>query len=163
SRYISLPTWSRMTINLPYSGLGFAVGPLVVVPRDARAHELEGYRRAVEDSLNAAMVLAYKRAGADPTRATPAALLPGANEPGVRLILYRKATRLARPLTPLLLRARERRGKEEPARRPERLGVASLPRPEGRLAWFHAASVGETNAILPLIEALGKRRPALSF
>ena len=26
SRYISLNTWSRMTINLPYSGLGFAVG-----------------------------------------------------------------------------------------------------------------------------------------
>ena len=29
--------------------------------------------------------------------------------------------------------------------------------------WLHAASIGETNAILPLIEALGAELPALSF
>jgi 3-deoxy-D-manno-octulosonic-acid transferase len=163
SHYLALPTWSRMTINLPYSGLGFAIGPLVVVPRDARPEALEDYRRAVEDGLNTATALAYKRAGGDPARATPAALLPGSNEPGLRLNAYRKATSLARPLTPLLLRVREWRGKEEPARRRERFGVASLTRPGGALAWFHAASVGETNAVLPLIEALAERRPALSF
>ena len=36
----------------------------------------------------------------------------------------------------------------------ERYGRASLPRPPGRLIWVHAASVGETNAVLPLIERL---------
>ena len=59
SRYLSLNTWSRMTINLPYSGLGFAVGPLVTVPRDAPTDGLEQYRRAVEDSLNAATARAF--------------------------------------------------------------------------------------------------------
>ena len=49
TRYIALNTWSRMTINLPYSRLGFAVGPLVHVPREATTEELEGYRQAVED------------------------------------------------------------------------------------------------------------------
>jgi 3-deoxy-D-manno-octulosonic-acid transferase len=72
-------------------------------------------------------------------------------------------TSLARPAMPLLLKMREQRGKEDPARRQERFGVASAARPMGRLAWFHAASVGETNAVLPLIAALAEARPSLSF
>jgi len=163
SRYIALNTWSRMTINLPYSGLGFAVGPIVHIPRTAGEDELEGYRKAVEDSLNAATLLAYQRAGSDPARATPNAPLTGSTEPGLWLKIYRQLTSAARPIVPLLLGARERRGKEEPERRHERLGRPILPRPEGQLAWFHAASVGETNAILPLMAALAEERPALSF
>ena len=48
-------------------------------------------------------------------------------------------------------------------RRNERLGQPRVKRPAGRLAWFHAASVGETNAILPLMAALARERPTLSF
>ena len=162
SRYISLNTWSRMTINLPHSGMGFAVGEVVNVPREASDEELEGYRQAVEISLNAATEKAYARAGADPARATPG--LQSANsEPGFRLKAYRVLTSLARPIAPMLLGMRARHGKEEPARRGERLGQASAERPAGRVAWFHAASVGETNAVLPLISALSEQRPSLSF
>src|SRR5712691_3854598 len=50
-RYVALNSWSRMTINLPYSRLGFSTGPLVYVPREATTEELEGYRQAVEDGL----------------------------------------------------------------------------------------------------------------
>jgi 3-deoxy-D-manno-octulosonic-acid transferase len=162
SRYVSLNTWSRMTINLPYSGMGFAVGDLISVPREATDEELESYRQAVEASLNTATEKAYARAGADPARATPGAAVNGA-EPGFRIKAYRSLTSLARPVVPLLLGLRERRGKEEPARRGERLGHASADRPPGRLAWFHAASVGETNAVLPVIAALAEERPSLSF
>src|SRR6185503_5228253 len=160
-RYVALNSWSRMTINLPYSRLGFSVGPLVHVPREAE--ELESYRQAVEDVLNSATETAYARAGSDPTRATPGAARAGTIEPGRRLKAYRALTSLARPVVPLLLGLRERRGKEEPLRRHERLGQPSVARPAGRLAWFHAASVGETNAILPLMSALAEARPSLSF
>jgi 3-deoxy-D-manno-octulosonic-acid transferase len=163
SRYISFNTWSRMTINLPYSALGFAVGPLVSVPREVPTEELETYRQAVEDSLSTATALAYKRANADPTRATPHTARVGSTEPGIGLKAYRTLTSLARPVVPVLLRLREGRGKEEPGRRQERLGRASIARPAGRLAWFHAASVGETNAVLPLMAALAEVRPSLSF
>lgn len=75
---------------------------------------------------------------------------------------YRMLTRLARPAAPFILGMRERRGKEDPLRRGERLGRASLPRPSGPVAWVHAASVGETSAVLPLIAALEARRPGLT-
>ena len=163
SRYLSFNSWSRMTINLPWSNLGFATGEPVRVPRDAEPADLEQYRLAVEKSLNAATELAYQRAGADPLPATPNARLNGPAHPGLRLKAYRSVTSLAGPVTPLLLKFRERRGKEDPERRLERLGRPSAPRPQGRLVWFHAASVGETNAILPLMGELSKRRPDLSF
>ena len=163
SRYLAFNTWSRMTVNLPFSGLGFAVGPMVRVPREATPAELEGYREAVQASLEQATALAFARAGADSARATPRSALATVAKPGLSLKAYRAATTLARPATPLLLGLRERNGKEDHARRPERLGCASLARPPGRLAWFHAASVGETLAVLPLISALGAERPNLSF
>lgn len=75
------------------------------------------------------------------------------------LTIYRSLTRAGRPFLELLLKFRMRRGKEDAARLPERMGRPSRPRPQGRLAWIHAASVGEAQSALILIDALG-RAPA---
>ena len=77
--------------------------------------------------------------------------------------LYRLLTGLAEPFAPPLLRRRARRGKEDRARLPERLGIASIPRPEGRLVWIHAASVGESLSHLPLVERFVRDRPDLQI
>jgi 3-deoxy-D-manno-octulosonic-acid transferase len=72
------------------------------------------------------------------------------------LFAYRCATAALGPLAPLALSRRAIRGKEDRARMAERLGHASLPRPQGRLVWIHGASVGESIAALPLIDQLLK-------
>lgn len=75
--------------------------------------------------------------------------------------LYRYLTRVGAPLVKRHLKRRLAQGKEDPARISERFGGASFSRPDGDLVWFHAASVGESVAILPLIHKLVENYPVL--
>ena len=86
--------------------------------------------------------------------------------PALGLSMYRRNPYLD-PLNniqiTLLSRYRsESLGKEVRERLGERMGQANVPRPDKTLLWFHAASVGETNTILPLIEELCSKRPDIS-
>lgn len=70
---------------------------------------------------------------------------------------YEALGSVAYPLLALIHRRRAMLGKEDPQRRGERFGHASQPRPQSALVWVHAASVGETNAVMPVIAALAER------
>lgn len=163
SRYHALRTWSRMTINLPYSTMGYVVGDPIFVPPDADAETLELKRQEVEAALNAAMAKAYALAGADPARATPQPDSDATAKGHRKLRMYRAGTSLLKPLAPLIVGVREQQGKEDAARRQERFGIASAARPSGPLTWVHAASVGELNAVLPLMHRLVAVYPELSL
>ena len=76
--------------------------------------------------------------------------------------LYRVAAWVVEPFIPLILKPRLTMGKESAGRFPERLGHAGKPRPEGQLLWVHAASVGESLSVLPLIKRLIDDHPKLS-
>lgn len=58
------------------------------------------------------------------------------------------------PIVGPYLAIRATKGKEEHARRSERYGRSKIPRPDGPLVWVHAASVGETSAVIPLISQI---------
>ncbi|WP_421363707.1 lipid IV(A) 3-deoxy-D-manno-octulosonic acid transferase [Agrobacterium rosae] len=70
---------------------------------------------------------------------------------------YRIAGVAAYPFARPYLMYRSTKGKEDKRRRMERFGHASADRPRGPLVWFHAASVGETLALVPLIREIRKR------
>src|SRR5690606_22876199 len=71
------------------------------------------------------------------------------------LATYRWTGAAAYPLIGGYITWRAAKGKEERPRRHERYGFASVARPEkGPLIWVHAASVGETMAVVPLVTHL---------
>ena len=76
---------------------------------------------------------------------------------------YLALTRLLCPLVPLALRWRLRKGKEMPGRWREKLGEASVSRPDGPLIWMHAVGLGEALALRALVAALEARRPELNI
>ncbi|EJF86889.1 lipid IV(A) 3-deoxy-D-manno-octulosonic acid transferase [Bartonella rattimassiliensis] len=67
------------------------------------------------------------------------------------LLTYRMIGFCLCPVIPFYLFFRTIRGKEEWCRAKERLGKSSHIRPQGSLVWLHAASVGETLALFPLV------------
>ncbi len=77
--------------------------------------------------------------------------------------LYRAITTGGLPLVELLLQHRTMRGKEETARVDERRGDPSVERPRGPLVWIHAASIGEAQSVLVLIERILRTSPDLNI
>lgn len=77
--------------------------------------------------------------------------------------LYAAGSSLLAPVAYARVKARLRAHGTRPGRFGERLGHATLPRPPGRLLWFHAASVGESLSVLRLITHMGAEDPGLHF
>jgi len=86
-------------------------------------------------------------------------------QPGfdARRALWRGVGHLLSPLVQLWLQRRAARGKEDPTRLNERFGRPTCPRPAGLLVWCHGASVGEAQAMLPLLQHLRTRRPDVTL
>jgi 3-deoxy-D-manno-octulosonic-acid transferase len=80
--------------------------------------------------------------------------------PLLLLSLYRLLSLALTPLWLAVLLLRLVQGKEDPKRVIERLGWPTCRRPPGPLVWFHAASVGELNSLLPVLRELQSRQGA---
>ena len=72
------------------------------------------------------------------------------------LIFYRLLTGLILILSPIILAIRLLKKKEDPKRFKEKFCFFSEKKNNGKLIWFHGASVGELQSIVPLVEKLDK-------
>lgn len=79
------------------------------------------------------------------------------------LKLYLVIAAVSAPLWRKGLNRRIARGKEDPARMTEKMGHTEVTRPDGKLFWFHALSVGESLALLTLLRRLGQEMPDAHF
>ena len=72
----------------------------------------------------------------------------------VIFFLYRIFSNLALIFIPLVIFIRKRKGKELQERTKERYGENTHERKKGKLIWIHAASIGECQSILPIVDQL---------
>ena len=68
--------------------------------------------------------------------------------------IYKLITKLIRPFIVFYILIRISKGKEDRSRITERYGTSDIERKEGKVIWFHAASIGESLSILPLLKKL---------
>tara|TARA_Y100000992_G_C21262935_1_gene492303 strand:+ start:323 stop:1579 length:1257 start_codon:yes stop_codon:yes gene_type:complete len=74
------------------------------------------------------------------------------------LIFYRLLTGLILILSPIILTIRLLKKKEDPKRFKEKFCFFSEKKNNGKLIWFHGASVGELQSIVPLVEKFDKNK-----
>ncbi|KAL0648799.1 hypothetical protein Bca4012_047090 [Brassica carinata] len=77
--------------------------------------------------------------------------------------LYRALTYSASPFLHLHTRWRRLRGLEHSRRWHERFGHPSAVRPPGSLVWFHAVSLGEGMAAIPVIRRCSEMKPEMTI
>ena len=82
---------------------------------------------------------------------------------GLLLRAYLLASKAIPLVAQPVLRRRLAKGKEDPARWREKLGLPSLGRPTGRLVWLHAVGLGEVLALRGLISEMSGLAPDLHF
>ena len=66
------------------------------------------------------------------------------------IVIYRLLTNLVLIFSPLIILIRLIKKKEHLTRFKEKFTFFSIKRKEGKLVWFHGASVGELMSVIPL-------------
>ena len=75
------------------------------------------------------------------------------------IIIYRIIINLIFLLSPIIVLLRLIKGKEDFKRFKEKLGFFFRPKKKkAKLIWFHGASVGELQSIVPILEKLNKKK-----
>jgi len=148
-----------LAFSRPAAPMGWHLGLGAAVDFDPRRRDAHG--RGVlappGDAVSRAHLIDCIERFADadaPAEGQPAA---GRQPLGAMLRVYAALMSALSVIALPYLLARVRSGKEDLGRLGERRGRTRVPRPDGRLVWIHAASVGEALSVLPLIGEIRSR------
>lgn len=142
-------SWDKFCVPYPFAQIVWKVSAPLFPPSEGD-DALEQFRQQVEAALAEATDLVDKEVEQEKRKS-------------MLCHSYRTFSYVAAPFLPLLVAMRERQGKEDSARTMERFGKASLLRPAGKVLWVHAASMGETASVVPLIKRIQVEYPFLSI
>ena len=136
---IHLPSWDRMLFPLPFGRGSLVAGaPLFQPDAETLKKALETVSQQAESTVRRQNFSVMDR-------------------------LWAIIGTLLAPSLTIMLRLRVYRGRELPNRLRERMGLDGGVRPNGKLLWIHAASVGETLCARPLMDDLLARQPDLKI
>tara|TARA_B100001175_G_scaffold201229_1_gene170851 strand:+ start:906 stop:1148 length:243 start_codon:yes stop_codon:yes gene_type:complete len=79
------------------------------------------------------------------------------------IFIYRILINLILILSPLIILLRLLKKKEDFIRFKEKLSLFTKKRSKGKLIWFHGASVGEIQSIIPLLEKYDKSKKLIKY
>ena len=82
------------------------------------------------------------------------------------ILIYKFLTNISYPFFVLFTFFRKIKKKEDPSRYKEKIYASSFKinrKKNSKLIWFHAASVGEMNSIIPIINELKKNNKNFEF
>jgi len=133
---VRAPSWDRLRLPLPWGRGRIVCG--APLPPDAD-------NATLENALNDVSERAQR------------------DDPSVLHAVWGGIGWVLAPFLIALVHRRLARGKEIADRRLERIGLSTLPRPDGRLIWLHGASVGETMSLLPVMRAILARTDTVTI
>ena len=148
-------SWDRLMIPKWFGRGVYAFGDPIYVTSKPSEAEVESARLALEDAINTVTARVDAAFNYQPDHIP--IVMEKQNNDNDPTICGVMGDNLA--IHSALLGWRISKGKERRDRLPERYGKASDRRPDGKLVWFHAASVGEAVSALSLARTLFDKQP----
>lgn len=142
----ALKTWDKFVIPLPFNNIILEIADPLVFDEDAT-------EESKKELLQKTMMAQSERLDREVASEKEGVFLI----PRAMFSLYRFSSYIAHPFIRIYLNFRVKNGKETEDSIEEKLGYPSADRPSGKLLWVHAASVGESKSVLPIIEILSKK------
>lgn len=141
-----LKTWDKFIIPLPFNNIILEISDPIVFDENST----EEFKKEL---LQKTMMIQSEKLDREVVSEKEAIFFV----PRIMFLVYRLSSYIAHYFIRMYLNFRIQNGKETEVSIKEKLAFPSAERPSGKLLWVHAASVGESKSVMPIIDILSKK------